>query len=241
MCFMNPKNIVLLHGWGANVNKLKPLAQELKKLNWKILILKLPGFGVQPPKTIWGLSDYGVYVKEATRDAFNGQNYFVFGHSFGGSIALKLGTWKIKTINGIMLFAPGGITRPNIVKRKIFQFLAKLGKIFMVFPAIGPIWKKILYKVVREHDYEQTTGIMREVFKKVISENILEKTSGITTPTLIMWGNNDKVVSAKGAVLLNKAIVNSKMIIFANEGHQFPYMRVKRLAKELNIWAESYL
>ena len=59
---MFSKNIVLLHGWGASVEKLKPLASELKKKGWDVLLPKLPGFDALVPKTVWSLKDYSDFV-----------------------------------------------------------------------------------------------------------------------------------------------------------------------------------
>ena len=37
--------IVLLHGWGQNIEMMKPIGDRLKN-NFKIIIIDLPGFGL---------------------------------------------------------------------------------------------------------------------------------------------------------------------------------------------------
>ena len=66
------KNIVLLHGWGASVKKLKPLANELEKQGWKVFVPKLPGFDLKPPESVWGVSEYADYVSKKAVEYFGG-------------------------------------------------------------------------------------------------------------------------------------------------------------------------
>jgi len=64
------KRIILLHGWGANIEKLIPLGKELKKLGWRVFIPKLPGFDRPPPKQAWGTKEYGQYVLTKSQKFF---------------------------------------------------------------------------------------------------------------------------------------------------------------------------
>ena len=51
-------DIVLLHGWGQNIEMMKPIGDRLEK-NFRITILDLPGFGKsEAPKNEWMLNDY---------------------------------------------------------------------------------------------------------------------------------------------------------------------------------------
>ena len=53
--------VVLLHGWGQNIEMMQPLVGGLK--NKKVLIIDLPGFGLSDePKTVWSIEDYADFV-----------------------------------------------------------------------------------------------------------------------------------------------------------------------------------
>ena len=52
------KDIVLLHGWGQNIEMMKPLGDPLSN-KYKITIIDFPGFGEsEEPKTAWTIDDY---------------------------------------------------------------------------------------------------------------------------------------------------------------------------------------
>lgn len=236
---MLTKNIVLIHGWGANIKKLAPLSQSLKKKGWNVFIPKLPGFDLSPPETIWGIGEYAEYVWNKTQQHFASKKFFLFGHSFGGRIVIKLARKHPKELPGIVLCATGGISRPDPIKRNIFFLLAKLGKIFATLPALGQFWQTILYKLAREHDYEKARGVMRDVFKKIIRENSLLDIQKIQVPTLVLWGRDDRVTKVKDVYKIKEKVKSAKMFIFPNEGHRLPYHQPDRVAEQIIIWARK--
>ena len=50
--------IILLHGWGQNIDMMRPLGNYLED-DYNILIIDLPGFGESSEPTYpWSLDDY---------------------------------------------------------------------------------------------------------------------------------------------------------------------------------------
>lgn len=231
---MDKKKIVLLHGWGANTKKLEPLKKSLEDLGWNVLLPKLPGFNAPAPKEVWGVDDYADYVLRFTAKEFGGGEFFVFGHSFGGRVAIKLGVKGLPA--GVILCAASGLSRGNPIKRAFFWTLAKVGKIFLVVPPVAAVWRKRLYKLGGEHDYEKTKGIMRDVFKRVVAEDFRPSVSRITVPTLILWGREDRMTPVRDAQFIKNVLPKSKLVVFAKEGHRLPYERPKQVAGEIDKW-----
>lgn len=228
-------NLVLLHGWGASPQKLKPLARKLDELGWKTFLPPIPGFGAPAPKSIWGVTQYSNYIYELAKKEFGNDKFFVFGHSFGGRLALKMAGRKEKKIAGIILCGASGLSRGSTVKRVVFFILAKLGKILLLTP-ISSIWRNILYKLAGEHDYEKSNGIMRHIFKRVVSEDLKPLIGRIKVPTLILWGKQDKMTPIADALFIKKSVPSSKLVLF-EAGHRLPYEKVDKVASEINKWA----
>lgn len=233
------KNIVLLHGWGAETTRLAPLQKELEKLGWKVYLPELPGFEKPAPKNVWGIGEYSRYIVNEANKKFKNEKYFVFGHSFGGGIAIKLASSKSKKISGAVFCATRGISRGKSVKRLVFASAAKAGKVFLLTPHLGKGFKKLLYKAAREHDYEKLDGIMRDVFKKVISEDLKQYLEKIIVPTLILWGNKDKMTPVKDAHYIKSAVKSTKLVLFDDQGHKLPYEKPYELAEEIDKWFKS--
>lgn len=236
---MKNKNIILLHGWGSSSKKLNPLNKELTKKEWKVLALKLPGFDLDPPREAWDITKYADYVKKEALKFYGVNKYFVFGHSFGGRITIRIASKGISRVLGVVLCSAAGISRPNFIKRLSFFFLAKVGKILISFETISKIGRKLLYRLVKEHDYERTEGIMKEVFKKIISENLREDIEKIKIPTLILWGRNDSVTPLTDANFINDQIKGSRLVVFTDDGHRLPYERAKEVAEEIEKWYKT--
>src|SRR3989338_670662 len=233
------KNIVLLHGWGANAKKLEPLAVELTKKKWKVLVPQLPGFDAEEPGEDWGLKEYDQFVQIAARKAFGKGNYFLFGHSFGGRIAIKLAGLGPKNIEGIVLCATGGLSRGNPVKRGAFFILAKTGKTLLGLHGVAHFWQTALYKLAREHDYEKATHRMKNIFKKVVAENLRPKVKKIRLPVLILWGRKDRMTPISDAYYIKNTLPKAKLSVFENDGHKLPYDKPKEVAENIETWAKN--
>ena len=79
--------IVLLHGWGQNIEMMKPIGDHMKK-NHQILIVDLPGHGLSDePDFAWTLFDYVEAIKELIEE-LKLKKVTLIGHSFGGKISL---------------------------------------------------------------------------------------------------------------------------------------------------------
>ncbi|MCG2686215.1 alpha/beta hydrolase [Candidatus Parcubacteria bacterium] len=237
---INHKRIILLHGWGANTSKLTPLGQELHKLGWKTLLLELPGFDAPPPPQGWDVGDYAHYILQEAQRVFGKKEFFVFGHSFGGRLAIKLAAANAdEHLAGIVLCSTSGLSRGNPIKRAAFWTMAKAGKILRLVPPVAEVWRKILYKLTREHDYSKTEGTMRETFKKVVAEDLKPLVRNIQVPTLVLWGQQDQVTPVADARYIQKTVQSAQVVFFANEGHQLPYHKPQELAQEINQWVQN--
>lgn len=230
------KNIVLLHGWGAETKKLEPLKKELEKLGWVVFLPKLAGFEKPAPQNIWGIKEYSHYIYEEVSSVFGNNNFFVFGHSFGGGVAIKMASGNSKNLQGVVLCSTRGISRGKLMKRLVFATLAKAGKFFFKTSEFAQGFRKLLYKAAREHDYEKTSGVMREVFKKVIAEDLKPILTKIKIPTLILWGENDRMTPVGDAYFIKSVIPQSKLVVYKQEGHKLPYERPGHMAHDIEKW-----
>ncbi|MBI2590614.1 MAG: alpha/beta hydrolase [Candidatus Blackburnbacteria bacterium] len=228
------KNIVLLHGWGANTRKLQALASSLETKGWKVLIPEIPGFGAPEPDSVWGVGDYSKFVLNLASSFFKKDKYFIFGHSFGGRVAIKMSLAENVAIRGIILCSTGGISRGFLVKRVVFKGLASLGRAF------GNRWKALLYKLAREHDYERASNKMKKVFQKVIAEDLKPLISKIKFPVLVLWGEEDKITPVKDAYFIANNSKRASIFTYKNEGHRLPYEKSDEVAEKIDQWVGNF-
>ena len=82
------------------------------------------------------------------------------------------------------------------------------------------------------NDLKRTIGSLASEIG--LQKDILNK---ITTKTLIVWGEYDRIIDLECANILEKNIINSKKIVFKNVGH-VPQMEVP---EELGEVISSFL
>lgn len=215
--------VLVLHGWGGSSDTWKTfLDQHDPKSGYSFISLDMPGFGkTDDPPTSWAVSDYVQFVLDFMRMQ-SLKNVVLVGHSFGGRVSIKLAAQFPKAVDAIVLVAAAGIRHPKTFKQKVSFILAKQGKKVMNLSFLRPfqsIMKKVLYKAIREKDYTQTRGVMRETFKKVISEDLAPYLDKITLPTLIVWGTKDSYVPVTDAYIMKEHIQGSIMEIIHGARH----------------------
>lgn len=219
----NKQALVFLHGWGQNINMMKPLADNFSKEN-RIIIIDLPGHGQTPePTYIWHLNDFVEMLKELL-DKLNIDKPILIGHSFGGKISLLFAS-KYE-VEKLILF--GSPFRKDITKLSLkTKILKKLKKV--------PILNK-LEEFAKQHigstDYKNASPIMRQILVKHVNTDIIEEVKKIDAPTIIIWGTNDSTVSIKEAYELEKLIKDSAVIAYQNCTH---YAYLENLGQTINV------
>ncbi len=190
--------LLCLHGWGGSKESFTELTEALKASGLVILAPDLPGFGENPdPPRPWNVDDYADWTERWTRDEIARRNlkvdrFFLLGHSHGGRIAIKLAHRQsslltthhsLPTIAHLFLCAAAGIKRPRHLKRIFGLMLAKTGRFFLAIPILNrlqPLAKKVLYKLVRVHDYEKASPVLRQTMINVTAEDLRGLLHGAT-------------------------------------------------------------
>ena len=80
-------DVVLLHGWGQNIEMMKPVADPFDE-EFNIVIIDLPGYGASSePTYVWSLEEY-VDCVHTILESLDISNPILVGHSFGGRIGI---------------------------------------------------------------------------------------------------------------------------------------------------------
>ena len=252
--------LLCLHGWGGSKESFTELRAALKGADLEILTPDLPGFGDEPePDHPWTTDDYADWVVRwlhrrlrVTSDELRGQRIFLLGHSHGGRIAIKLAARlhpatcnpqrETFPIDHLFLCAPAGIRHPRHFKRILGLLLAKTGRFFLSIPGLNllqPLGKKLLYTLVRVHDYEKASPVMRETLINVSREDLTPLLHLITMPTDIFWGEDDRMTPVSDATVLANGIpgAKGKKHLFPGVRHNLHRVRAMEIANV--IWSQA--
>lgn len=215
--------LVLLHGWGQNIEMMKPIGDRLKNNN-RIIIVDLPGFGNSPePSTIWTIYDYAECIKELL-DSLKVSTPIMIGHSFGGKISLVYAS-KYK-VNKLILF--GSPFKKEVTKTST---KAKILKNLKKVPVLNKL-EGFAKKHIGSRDYREASELMRKILVGHVNLDIEEDVKKIQCPTLIVWGTMDQEVPIERAYELEKLIPDSGVVEYQGCTH---YAYLERLQQTINV------
>ena len=236
---MSKYTLICLHGWGGSTESFTELRTALKDSDIKIVAPDLPGFGDEPepnkPKTN---DDYANWVIKHMKDNGIESNYLLLGHSAGGRIAIKMVTGRLQDAglalpDHLFLCAAAGIHHPRHTKRVIGLILAKGGKVLFSIPGfkrLEPLGKKLLYKLVRVHDYEKASEVMRKTMINFTRENLRPLLKEITVPTDLFWGTDDGMSPYGDAKIMEAEIPNATLHSYKGIHHRVHRDRAAAIA-----------
>ena len=220
----NPEgaHLVLLHGWGQNIQMMKPVGDGLQKND--IIILDFPGHGQsEEPKEVWTLEDFADMV-HALLESIGIDKPILAGHSFGGKVSLIYAS-KYPTEKLILFGSPFKvrIKKPTL-KMKVLKGLKKL-------PGMNKIGEE-MKKHIGSTDYRNASPMMRKIMTLHVNTDITDLVSRIKCPTLIIWGDKDEAVPIEDAYELEKLIPDSAVIKYDGCTH---YAYLERLNQTVSI------
>ena len=217
------KELVFLHGWGQNIEMMKPLADPLSKQH-HITIIDLPGHGSsKAPAYAWQVIDFVEALKELLNYLkINKPN--LIGHSFGGKISLLYAS--IYDVDKLVLLASPfkKEIQKESIKLKVLKTLKKV-------PVIKN-FEEFAKKHIGSSDYKNANPIMRQIIVNTVNCDITEDVKKIKASTLIIWGTLDEAVKIERAYELEKLIKDSGVIIYEGATH---YAYLEKLGQTVNV------
>lgn len=184
----------MLHGWGSNPERWKPVLE--KNTNIQLFIPYLPGF--DPKNTIerpYDIEDYSIWLGEYIKKN-NIQKPVLIGHSNGGRIAMYYCAKNPQVVQKLILVDTAGIPPKNSAKKLIFQTLAKTGKNLLKAISHRPVYRffeKLIYRLAGESDYFTASPVMKKTMQNMLAYDIRQDLSKIAIPVLCIWGTHDKI------------------------------------------------
>jgi len=227
--------ILILHGWGGSSDSWVEIQKILSRKGYQVVCPDLPGFGksITPPLP-WGVRDYLDFVLAFVKK-FNLENFVLLGHSFGGRISVKFAIEYPEKIKSLILCASAGVKPRPGAKTMIIFWLSKMGNAVFspqIMKRFRDSARNLFYIFLRHKDYVKANGTMKETIKKVLEEDLLPELAKIKLKTLLIWGENDRMVPLKYAFVFREKIENSKIEILPHIGHS-PHLEVPEKTSEI--------
>ncbi|PSL40826.1 pimeloyl-ACP methyl ester carboxylesterase [Salsuginibacillus halophilus] len=226
------QDVVLLHGWGANIQAFAPVHNNLEN-HFTVWSIDFPGFGEseEPPEP-WTVGDYTELIRKLFVELGIEQPVLV-GHSFGGRVSIKYAAaYKTKKV---ILVDSAGVKPKRKPSYYVKVYSYKALKRGLNLPFLRRYRDDILMKVkgrVGSSDYQQASGVMQQTMVKVVNEDLQHHMPHIHVPTLLVWGENDEATPVSDGQVMEKAIPDAGLVVLKNAGH---YAYLDQLQQFLRI------
>jgi pimeloyl-ACP methyl ester carboxylesterase len=225
--------ILMVHGLGGSHRNFQKLSHEMKD-SFRVIRVDLPGFGLSgfPESDYYYLTMYQDFMIDFINH-LGIDSLVLIGNSMGGGISWLTTLNHPDKIKGLVLISAAGYDLQK-VKKGVVRF-ARFGIAQKLFYKGMPMLftrntiKRVYYNpsLVSKDDLKKTNlmwnkeGNIHAFFELAHSEDLPDETriKEIKTPTLILWGANDKLVNVKYADRFKQDIRNSKVVIYNQCGH----------------------
>ena len=225
--------LVLLHGFGSSLHTWDDWSAVLDK-NYRVVRLDLPGFGLTGGAPDDKYSDQAdVERLEDFLKALGITECSIIGHSMGGKIAWNFASTYPKQVQRLVLIAPDGFPVPGQV---IGQRPYDVGWIGGLIQFVMP---KFLVKKSLESAFYDPSNVTSELLdryfdllrapsvrqailermRQTFTSDPVERLQRITAPTLLLWGEVDKMIPCVNSQDYARALPHSQVVILPKVGH----------------------
>lgn len=215
------KNVVLLHGWGANLQSLSPIHNHLSNF-FKTYSVDLIGFGKSDlPEEPWGVEEYSDFVDKFIKK-LEIKNPILIGHSHGGRTIIKYASKEGVDINKIILIGSAGIKPKRKMKYYVKVYTFKTLKMFLKLPVFKKHSQEILAKARNKFgssDYRNIPEVLQKTMSRLVNEDLQDILPKVKVPTLLIWGENDTATPVSNGKTMEKLIPNAGLVVLKNAGH----------------------
>ena len=214
--------LLFLHGAGGNAG-WQPYHEDLSQ-SYTVYVPSQPGFnGTERPEWVYTINDVCHFNLEMVQKLGLDQ-YVLMGSSMGGWIAAEMAAMCQEHLKALILVDAAGIKPDNGEIAEIFMVSGqtRLQQRFYD-PAQVPNYEQYTRELTPEEQLVDHSN--REMASRLCWRPYLHNLSlpyylaKVSTPTLIVWGQQDAIIPVECGQMFQRAIPNSTLKVIDNCGH----------------------
>lgn len=228
------ETVLLIHGFAADKDNWTRFSKHLKDAGYHVLAPDLPGHG---ESSRLEAHTYDIPNQVAFVEAFLTRHELsavhVIGNSMGGHISAAFAALYPERVRTLGLLNAAGVTAPEQAER--FRIQEETGVNPMLVENVEDFDRLLAFVFVEPpklpgsvKQYFADRAVANRAFNEKIFEDLTENgrllpmeplLSKITAPTLIIWGDTDRVLHKSGADVYAAGIADSETVIQQACGH----------------------
>ena len=227
----NSKVLILLHGLGASAERWSRVIPTLSRY-YRVIIPDIIGFGYSDKPAVEYTMDFFIDIFfKVFLDNLGISKASIIGSSFGGHVATEFAIRFNGMVEKLVLVSPAGMMKTSTPTLDRY-----------IMAALYPVYEHV-YEAFSEMAYDSDEAVNEEIVMDFVNRMRLTnakyafmstvlgiryapklkgRLSSIIAPTLLVWGDNDKMIPLQYAREYEE-IPKSKLIVIKNCGHT-PYV-----------------
>jgi len=228
--------LVLLHGSNASLHTWEPWVKALSG-DYRVVSVDLPGHGLTGavPGGDYTQAGMSAFVLEFVT-ALNLPKFAIAGNSMGGGVAARFVLDNPGRATALILVDAGGFrskteTDPGLgfrlaripVLRDALRYLSQRA-IFAdglraAFADDAQVTPEMIERYWLLNRMEGTPAATMARFGSPPDSTVMDKAGTIAVPTLILWGDQDRLIPVDAAEMWHQAVKGSRLIVYPGIGH----------------------
>ncbi|MFP5363637.1 MAG: alpha/beta fold hydrolase [Thermoleophilia bacterium] len=252
--------VVFLHGlagcWQNWLQNIVPLAAD-----HRVIAIDLPGFGESPmPARAISVSRYARIVVDVL-DALGVERATIVGNSMGGFVGCEIAIRFPQRLERLVLVAAAGLSLRHMrherkrgararIENLLFFALGRLARHTDLVVRSGRLRRALLLLIVAHPERlpaplvaEQAHGAGKPGFDAALEAMtaypIRDRLGEISAPTLVVWGEHDRLVPVRDASEFEWLIPDARKVVYADTGHMVMLEQPSRFDADVRAFIEQ--
>jgi len=235
--------IMLLHGSNADLHTWEPWVAALTS-QYRVIRFDQVGHGLTGPDPAhdYSRANYVADIREVA-DALGLERFIIGGNSMGGKHALAFAIAHPDRVSGLVLVDASGGPMPQDKAAKKNSGGGNIGFRIARMPGVNRLVEQITPRSLITQSLEQSVSVKSIITEQMIDrywellrypgnrratlkrfsqphESLTEaEIAGVTAPTLILWGEQDRLIPVAAGQWLAKVMPTAQITIYPNIGH----------------------
>lgn len=224
------KTLILLHGIGASAERWSRVIPALSKY-FHVIIPDIIGFGYSDKPAVEYTMEFFIDFFKVFLDNLSISKSSIIGSSFGGHVATEFAIRFNHMVEKLVLVSPAGMMKTSTPTLDRY-----------IMAALYPVYEHV-YEAFREMAYDAESAVSEEIVMDFVNRMRLTnakyafmstvlgiryapklngRLSNITVPTLLVWGEHDRMIPLQYAREYDE-IPKRELVVIKNCGHT-PYV-----------------
>lgn len=225
---------VVLYLHGIDGPLVEPMLTELAKTH-RVIAPEMPGFATSMvPPWMMSTGDAAYFALDLI-EALKLDRVNLVGHSIGGWIAAEMAMRSTQRLASLSLLAPAGVVPQDAPKEDVFLLGGERG-LRAQFHDQAAADREVARRAGEPLDLElqNRTGLARLAWTpRMASVQFPTWLHRIDVPTLLVWGDEDRVVPSACAQTFQREIPNCRFVALNGCGHALGLERGLEVADHL--------